>query len=68
MSTSIDLKCWWSFSIDVTIGPIDPLNPQFGYEIQVRRNGIQVLSTNKHPVTGADLTYKDCLEVAAMYG
>jgi len=54
-------------SWDVTFGPIDPLNPGFGYEIRVERNGQTVLFTGSHPVTGKSLDFASCLEVAAMY-
>jgi hypothetical protein len=42
-----------SDSWDVTIKPVDGLNPGFGYEIIVERNGVKMLSTASHPVTRA---------------
>lgn len=47
---------------------IDWLNPQFGYSIKIMHEERTVLFTSQHPVTGQPLSYKDCLEVAAMYG
>lgn len=55
-------------SWDITFGPNDPLNPGFGYYIKVECNGRRLLYTPTHPVTGKDLDYHTCLEVAAMYG
>ena len=55
-------------SWDVSFGPFDPINAGFGYAIRVKRNGRTVLNTHAHPVTGKDLDYAGCLEVAAMYG
>ena len=57
-----------SESWDVRFGPCDPLNPGFGYELEVRRNGERVLFTGKHPVSGKDLDFDACLDVARMYG
>lgn len=53
---------------EVDFQPCDLLNPEFGYRIKVRHNGSIVLLTAQHPVTGDDLDYAGCLEVAAMYG
>ncbi len=52
----------------VSFGPCDPFNPQFGYQIRVEKNGRTVLFTGQHPVTGKDLTFESCLEVAGFYG
>jgi hypothetical protein len=53
----------------VSFGPCDRLNPGFGYQIKIERacSGMLVLCTDKHPLTGADLDFAGCLEVAAMY-
>lgn len=53
----------------VTFGPCDRLNPGFGYQIKIVRtcSGMVVLCTDTHPLTGADLDFAGCLEVAAMY-
>ena len=42
-------------AFDVTFGPCDPLNPGFGYWIEVLRNGVQLLKTSRDPATGEDL-------------
>lgn len=55
-------------SWEVNFGPCDGLNPQFGYQIRIERNGRVVMLTAKHPVTGADLDYAGCVDVANMYG
>ncbi len=54
----------------VHISLCDPLNPAFGYQIQVEdRDGITRLHTSRAPDTGADLlTYADALRVAGLYG
>lgn len=53
---------------DVTFGLCDPLNPGFGYRILVvDRFGTTRLHTATHPVTGRELDYAGCLEVAAWY-
>lgn len=52
----------------VTFSLCDHLNPGFGYQIKiVNGNGATVLLTDKHPLTGADLDFAGCLEVASMY-
>lgn len=53
---------------DISIGPIDPINPSIGYCIRVERNGRQVLGLNYDPTSGAELTYHRALELAAEYG
>lgn len=55
-------------ALSVTFGPCDRLNPGFGYQIKIERaNGSMVLCITQHPLTGADLDYAGCVEVAAMY-
>lgn len=53
----------------VSFGPCDPLNFGFGYQIRIERatDGVTVLFTSVHPVTGKDLDFAGCLDVAAMY-
>ena len=53
----------------IKFGPIDPLNPGFGYHIRVEHGGTGevLLSTAKHPVTGRDIDFSDCLEIAGWY-
>lgn len=58
----------YSDSWDITFGPCDPQNPGFGYEIHIQRNGRTVLKTATHPMSGKDLDYATCLEVASNYG
>lgn len=55
-------------SFDVKIGPCDRFNPESGYQIRVERNGRVILESGSHPVTGEDLTYETCVEVASFYG
>lgn len=52
----------------IEFGPVDAINPGCGYFICIERNGRTELFVSKHPVTGADLDYHSCVEVAAMYG
>lgn len=61
---------WMAPDLDVTFGVCDHLNPGHGYFIRITRsdNGQKVLHTSQHPVTGKDLDFAGCLEVAAMYG
>lgn len=55
-------------ALRVTFGPCDYLNPGFGYQIKIERtNGSMVLCISQHPLTGANLDYAGCVEVAAMY-
>ena len=53
--------------LHVSFGPCDPLNVELGYQIRVERRGELVLFTSRHPVTGKDLDFAGCVEVAAMY-
>lgn len=53
---------------EVRFAPIDCTNPSLGYGISIRRNGCTVYASVRHPVTGKDLDYEACLDVASMYG
>lgn len=52
---------------DIEIRPIDPMNPGIGYRLTVKRNGATLLSTDKHPQDGEEMSAADALEVAEMY-
>lgn len=56
--------------LDASISLIDHLNPGCGYQVVVTdsRTGSELLSTSRHPATGAALlTFTQCVEVLGHY-
>jgi len=55
--------------LSVSFGPVDPMNPQCGYELRItRQDGSTLLFTGCDPVTGANLlSVEDCLRVVSYY-